>query len=127
MILFLDDMAWRHAEFSRAAFKQERPVVHARSAAEAIDALGSWKFAQVFLDHDLSEDDIMIVPGEPSKVPTGMDVVDHILLMPDPPQDIIVHSCNGPAREKMVRRLEESGRIAKVRGIPFTDLIRLIR
>ena len=127
MILFLDDMEWRHSEFSRLAFKRELQVIHARSAAEAIEALGSRKFDQVFLDHDLSEDDIMIVPGEPSKVPTGMDVVRHIVLMPDPPQDVIVHSCNGPARTEMVRQLEESGRIGRVRGIPFTELIQRLR
>lgn len=128
-VLFLDDMGWRHAEFARALFKrgvEHVEVYRAWTADEAIKLLGEKEFDQVFLDHDLCENDIMIGVGESGSVPTGMVVVDHILTMDKPPLDIFVHSCNGPAREEMHRRLEESGRVTRVRSLPFPNLLRLL-
>lgn len=127
-VLFLDDMEWRHHEFGRIAAREfpEVRVHHAWSAEEAIEMLDSIEFVQAFLDHDLSEDDIMVVPGKPSKVLTGMAVVDHLLSMERPPWDIVVHSCNGPARLAMATKLEESGKFVRVRAIPFPELIQLL-
>ena len=127
-ILFLDDMAWRHSEFAKALFKRgvERVEVHrAWTAAEAKEYLHMYEFDQVFLDHDLCEEDIMLEVGERGKEASGMDVVDHIVAMENPPKDIIVHSLNGPARFEMCRRLEERGGI-RVRNLPFHDLLRLL-
>lgn len=122
-ILFLDDMEERHREFGRISIGHW--VAHVFSAEDAIDILGKVKFDQVFLDHDLSREDIMIKVGEDGKVPTGMTVVDHIITMEDPPPDVIIHSCNGPARTEMHRRLEEKTQI-RVRSIPFPELIHRI-
>ncbi len=126
-ILFLDDMGWRHSEFTRRTDRDPgMKVWQAHTAKGAIELLKSEKFDQVFLDHDLSEDDIMIKVGEQGKAPTGMDVVDFILTMEDPPPDVIVHSCNGPAAWEMVIRLERHPTKIKVRKIPFPQLIHAI-
>jgi hypothetical protein len=123
-ILFLDDMGWKHSEFTRRTDRwKDVRVRQTHTARGAIELLKSETFDQVFLDHDLSEDDIMVEVGGPSKVPTGMDVVEHILTMDRPPMDIIVHSCNGPARMEMVRRLEAHPAKPRVRGIPFPSLL----
>lgn len=123
-ILFLDDMGWRHSEFTRRSDRWPKVRVwQAHTAKGAIELLKSEQFDQAFLDHDLSEDDIMVTVGGPSKVPTGMDVVDHIMTMESPPMDIIVHSCNGPARDAMVAKLESHPAKPKVRGIPFPSLL----
>jgi predicted O-methyltransferase YrrM len=127
MILFLDDMETRHTEFDRYARGQGHVIIHVHTADEAIRSLSGGQFDQVFLDHDLSHEDIMVKVGEQSVVPTGMTVVDHILTMENPPLDVIVHSCNGPAREEMVRRLETLYPAIRVRGIPFPELVRRFR
>ena len=128
-ILFLDDMEDRHREFMRAVrgtHAYAHAVVRVYTARDAIKALESQRFDQVFLDHDLSLDDIMIKVGADSKVPTGMQVVDHILKMEHPPGHVVVHSCNGPAAREMEDRLREST-VAKVDRIPFPDLLSRIR
>lgn len=127
-VLFLDDMAWRHTEFARCLDRRGENVAiwRAWTADDAIQLLATRTFDQVFLDHDLSEDDIMVDVGGVSTVPTGMAVVDVICKMHSPPQDIVVHSLNGPARDEMVRRLEECGKIARVRNLDFISLLRLL-
>lgn len=127
-VLFLDDMEWRHREFGRIAIQRfpDVRIYPAWSAEEAIELLGRIEFVQAFLDHDLSLDDIMVVPGGPSKVLTGMAVVDHLVAMEDPPRDIVCHSCNGPARLTMVNKLEESGKFTRVRALPFPELMQLL-
>ncbi len=123
-VLFLDDMAWRHTEFALALGRRGDLVELRRAwtAEEAIELLDIYEFDQVFLDHDLCEDDIMLEVGEKGRERTGMDVVDHILAMDSPPQDIVIHSMNGPARMEMWRRLQESGRVARARPIDFYSL-----
>ncbi len=126
-ILFLDDMGWRHSEFTRYTDRvKDVRVWQAHNASGAIALLGSESFDQVFLDHDLSEDDIMVKVGEKTKVPSGMDVVDHILTMEKPPMDVIVHSCNGPASIEMVLRLESHPAKIRVRRLPFPELLRAL-
>lgn len=124
-VLFLDDMQWRHREFRRLVERRgdDVRVWHVHTANEAIELLGRVSFAQVFLDHDLSEEDVMVQVDAESIVPTGMVVVDHIVDMDKPPPDVIVHSLNGPAREEMVRRLQSCPGVERVRGVPFTDLV----
>ncbi len=127
-ILFLDDMGWRHSEFTRITDEIDRVRVwQAQTAAGAIALLNSQKFDQVFLDHDLTEDDVMCALGQQTRAPTGMDVVDHILTMQSPPAEVIVHSCNGPAAEEMVKRLETHPAKIVVRRVPFPTLVELMR
>jgi CheY-like chemotaxis protein len=127
-ILFLDDEGGRHEEFVRLVTKRGDSVhiEHAYTAAQAIALLGGAAFVQVFLDHDLGEGDPGVIE-DASWGPSGMTVVDHIIAMAQPPQDVIVHSMNAPARLEMARRLNGSGRIREVRAIPFYDLIARMR
>lgn len=123
-VLFLDDMVWRHKAFKQAVgLRDDVEIWQAWSAAGAIKMLSEHWFDQVFLDHDLSEDDIMVEMGAASTVPTGMDVVEFILTLSKPPGAIVVHSCNTPAAAEMVRRLSNL-RDVSVRGISFPDLLR---
>src|SRR5262245_50857293 len=127
-VLFLDDDHARHAHF-RARIEA---LGHARrhrwlftfTAAEAIAALRAHdgEIEEAYLDHDLCEDDQMVAPGGPSKVPTGMDVVDHIVTMRRPPSRIIVHSFNTPAAMEMCARLSALSAVA-VQHVPFSQLL----
>lgn len=127
LVLFLDDMEWRHKEFRRVTENLNVRVVHVYSADEAITELKLHSFVQVFLDHDLSEEDIMVDVSAGSVYPTGMAVVDHILTMESPSQEVIVHSCNGPAAAVMHVRLDTHRGIRSVKRTPFPELLRLIR
>lgn len=123
-ILFLDDMDTRHFSFMKYASGMD--VTYVWTADEAIDALKKTEFTQVFLDHDLSEEDIMVKVGEKSKVKTGMDVVDFIVTMEKQPQSIVIHSHNPPASTEMFSRLNESKQShCAIVKIPFSTLINL--
>jgi hypothetical protein len=129
-ILFLDDMEHRHTEFKRLAHMippHDHEVVQVWTAEQAIKRLKSERFDQVFLDHDLSHEDIMVEVGAKSKMPTGMTVVDHIMTMQSPPLDVIVHSCNGPAAWQMAYRLAEHPSKIRVRRLAFPDLLVSLR
>lgn len=128
-ILFLDDDIERHAQFEQAVLRRPETVRvwAASTAAQAIEILGRVDIAQAVIDHDLCKEDALVLPGAPSKEPTGMVVIDHIIGMEFPPHDVIVHTFNEPAREEMVRRLAGCGRIRRVRAIPFHDLIARLR
>ena len=125
-VLFLDDMKTRHATFREATSNLDIIVDAAWDADEAIQMLKDRPYDQVFLDHDLSEEDIMTEVGEKTSVPTGMAVVDFICMMEKPPMDVFVHSCNEPAAREMARRLRDSNENLKVRQLPFPHLILLI-
>jgi CheY-like chemotaxis protein len=127
-VLFLDDDHERHWQFrtriEALGYRKHHRMLYVFSAAEAIEALDAHAgdIVQAFLDHDLSEDDILIEVGAPSKVPTGMTVVDHILTMPRPPAAVVVHSYNHTAAVVMCARLGERGTI-DVKRIPFSQLL----
>jgi hypothetical protein len=127
-VLFLDDDHERHHQFRTRThalgYGARYEMIFAHSAAEAIEALQAHEgeLIQAFLDHDLSEADIMVEVGAPSKVPTGMTVVDHILTMQKPPVAVTVHSYNQPAAVEMCARLSGLGTI-DVRRIPFAVLL----
>lgn len=123
LVLFLDDMEWRHKEFRRVTENLNVRVVHVHTADEAIAELKLRSFDQVFLDHDLSEEDIMVEAGARSHAKTGMDVVDHLLMMESPPKEVIVHSCNAPAAAIMHVRLDDHPRIRSVKRVSFPLLI----
>lgn len=123
-LLFLDDMAWRHDEFSRITDHVDGTYVEkAYSAAGAIHLLKTSRFDIVFLDHDLSEDDSMVGVDQESYVPTGMTVVNHIMTMATPPAQVIVHSCNNPAATRMAETLEKHPAGIWVRRVPFPELL----
>src|SRR5690348_2197869 len=99
-VLFLDDDHARHAAFRARievlGYARKRKLLYVFSAAEAVAALRTHEgeIGEAFLDHDLCEDDQWVTPGRPSKLPTGMVVVDHIVTMHRPPPVITVHSFN---------------------------------
>src|ERR1700755_1416658 len=127
-VLFLDDDHERHRQFRTRThalgYGTKYKMLYVHSAAEAIEALQAHEgdLIRAFLDHDLSEADIMVPVGAPSKVPTGMTVVDHILTMRRPPVAVTVHSYNQPAAVEMCARLNELGTI-DVRSIPYSTLL----
>ena len=130
--LFLDDDHQRHAHF-RARVEVLGDLGHERilyvfSAAEAIEALREHEgeIAEAFLDHDLCAEDHWVAPGAPSKVPTGMAVVDHIVTMRRPPAVITVHSFNHDAALVMCSRLAALGAVA-VKYVPFHLLLGRLR
>lgn len=127
-ILFLDDMKWRHTEFRRVIdeFYPDMDVTYVWNASDAIEALKTKTFVQVFLDHDLSEDDIMMVVGQEGTVPSGMTVVDFICEMEKPPSTACIHSCNGPAAVEMELRLERHPAGIFCQRVAFPSLIPLM-
>lgn len=127
-MLFLDDDHVRHAHF-RARIEalghdRKRRWLYTFTAAEAIEALRAHdgEIAEAFLDHDLCEADQLVAVGAPSRVPTGMAVVDHIVTMRRPPSRITVHSFNAPAAREMCARLSALPAVA-VQYVPFGQLL----
>lgn len=127
-VLFLDDDHNRHRHFrarvAELGWGERHRILYVFSAAEAIQALRDHEgdIAQAFLDHDLSEADILVAPGAPTKVPTGMAVVDHILTMQRPPVAVTVHSLNFDAATEMCARLAKLPTVA-VRRVPFVQML----
>jgi CheY-like chemotaxis protein len=130
-ILFLDDDQVRHSHFRTRidghGHSQRYQMIYVHSAAEAIDALKRHEgdIVHASLDHDLCEEDVLVAVGAPSKVPTGMAVVDHILTMRQPPAKVVVHSYNTDAAIEMCSRLRRHGSI-DVQRIPFSEMIGLL-
>jgi hypothetical protein len=126
--LFLDDDRVRHAHFrarvEAAGFSRRHRLLYVFTAADAIDALRTHEgeISTAFLDHDLCEDDHWVLPGAPSKVPTGMAVVDHIVTMHRPPAAVTVHSFNHHAAVAMCARLSAL-RGVTVQYVPFDALL----
>lgn len=111
-VLFLDDSEQRHETFARAMVGGRYILLQAITAEQAITLLGGdARYDVACLDHDLSEEDIMCPPGGPSRVATGMDVVDHIVSMGHDrrPRFVVVHTHNPPAGDEMMRRLGAAG------------------
>lgn len=127
-VLFLDDDHARHAAFRARievlGYARKRKLLYVFSAAEAVAALRTHEgeIGEAFLDHDLCEDDQWVTPGRPSKLPTGMVVVDHIVTMHRPPPVITIHSFNAPAAAEMCARLSRLPSVA-VRYVPFVQLL----
>ena len=127
-VLFLDDDHERHTHFrariEALGYAGRRQLLYVFTAAEAIDALQAHdgEIVEAFLDHDLCEDDHWVAPGAPSKVPTGMAVVEHIVTMRKPPAVITVHSFNYQAAVAMCARLSTLPTVA-VQHIPFGQLL----
>jgi hypothetical protein len=127
-VLFLDDDHHRHAHFRACVetrgYRRDHQLLYVFTAAAAIDALRTYEgeITEAFLDHDLCVEDQWVAPGAPSKVPTGMAVVDYITTMRLPPRRITVHSFNHDAAIEMCARLAVIKTIA-VERIPFHELL----
>jgi CheY-like chemotaxis protein len=127
-VLFLDDDHERHRQFrmrvEQLGYRARYLMLYVFSAGEAIQALRDHEgeIVQAFLDHDLSLDDLCVAVGAPTRVPTGMTVVDHIVTMRAPPGSIVVHSLNHSAAVEMCARLAALGTVA-VRQVPFTLML----
>lgn len=127
-VLFLDDDRQRHAHFrariEALGYPRRHRLLYVFTAADAIDALRvhEGEISTAFLDHDLCEEDHWVLPGAPSKAPTGMVVVDHIVTMRQPPPAITVHSFNHHAAVAMCTRLSAL-RGVSVQYIPFDALL----
>jgi hypothetical protein len=127
-VLFLDDDRARHAHFrarvEALGYARRHHLLYVFTAADAIEALRTHEGAisNAYLDHDLCEEDHWILPGVPSKVPTGMVVVDHIVTMRQPPPAITVHSFNHHAAVAMCARLSALRGVA-VQYVPFDELL----
>jgi len=119
-ILFLDDDHERHHTFrarTKALGYHDRfQIVQVFTSADAIQHLRdrAGTIEQVFLDHDLSCDDV------------GMKVVDHICTMQTPPPIVTVHSVNDVRSVEMCTRLAEL-RTILVQRVPFPQLIEQMR
>jgi CheY-like chemotaxis protein len=125
-VLFLDDDRERHRRFREAASGRGWWVEHVETAPDAIDKLRTYQYDAIFLDHDLSDEDVMMAPGAASHAPTGMDVVSFLVAKPNNLNrnaQVVVHSLNAPAAEQMMRRLLDAGLQAS--RVPFHVLVRL--
>lgn len=129
-ILVVDDMEVRHRSFRKMFIGCD--LVEARTAKEAIDALGGPAFDLVQLDHDLSEEHYLIASEGLSeerrenmpeyKPGTGMDVVDFLVQQvrnnaPNLPGKVVVHSWNPYRAKMMYQALREAG--INVDLVPF--------
>ena len=86
-------------------------VISAYSVEEAKNLMSKYKFSYLFLDHDLSEEDIMCIPGQKTLCPTGMDFVDWLIKNYNPCDfmHIKCHSWNSSARLRMFQALQAKG------------------
>ena len=127
-VLFLDDDHDRHQRFHACVeargYLERFDMIYVFTAADAIQALRDHEgeIVQAYLDHDLSEHDLLVAVGEPTKVPTGMAVVDHIVAMQRPPPSVVVHSLNHDAAIEMCARLASLPEV-DVRRVPFSLLL----
>jgi hypothetical protein len=127
-VLFLDDDRWRHDRFrtrvEALGYARRHRLLYVFTAADAIEALQTHEGAisAAFLDHDLCVEDHWVLPGAPSKVPTGMAVVEHIVTMSKPPPAITVHSLNHHAAFAMCARLSALRGVSAL-YVPFDELL----
>lgn len=108
-LLFLDDDHIRHREFLLNV--GSCIVTQAYTAEQAIRQLDQVVYDAVFLDHDLSYDDCMCDPTEPTTAPTGLTVARYIAeLAPDQrPGVVVVHSMNPAGARAMEATLARVG------------------
>jgi CheY-like chemotaxis protein len=104
-VLVLDDDQNRHDAFARRL--EGCHVVHAYTAKQAIDHLAlDERYDLVCLDHDLDLVSLLDDTGD------GREVADFIALHMERakwPDQVLVHSWNGPAADGMERVLRDAG------------------
>ena len=116
-ILFLDDNPVRTASFRQA-------VPYATTVETAADCIKQIKAEQwdwILLDHDLGGEEF----ADSSRADTGMEVVRYLVEhKPEKIPQIIVHSLNSLARERMCLDLIMAGYEAT--PLPFPLIFRMI-
>jgi CheY-like chemotaxis protein len=127
-VLVLDDMLERHDGFiyafrriNEAAGYERYRLSHARTAAHANEKLAQRRFDLVFLDHDLSLEDIMVEPGVPSVEETGMVTATYIATLPAElrPHVVLAHSCNPHGAYRMRSTVADAGIHATEMAFPW--------
>jgi len=122
--LFVDDMPVRQKAFQQFLLGTGNTADYAIDYESAIDLLGTTYYDILFLDHDLSEEDIMCVPGLTNIGKTGTDlacwIVQTMTGSPLRPKFIILHSLNPVGSENMANVLSRS--FFKCYRIPFHNL-----
>jgi NAD+-processing family protein with receiver domain len=117
-VLFLDDMAVRHAAskgfMKRVLGLKELPEIwRAQDAERALDLMRSHNFHAVFLDHDLADAHYVGGGGymEGSKIPDGSWLARQMLDLPDEqrPALVVVHSWNPEGGAYMTETLSRAG------------------
>jgi hypothetical protein len=125
-ILFLDDDINRHVVFDTLCLKAIRNNTYhkAYDSKTCMEILASGvQWDVVFLDHDLSVDDRMCIPGVNNKVATGTDVAQFIVENKIPIKLVIIHSFNAPGSRRMADIFDDAG--YKNAYVPFSDTLRL--
>lgn len=120
-ILFVDDMEERQIEFLALAEDSGHKITQARTYTEANYQLHHNIFDLIFLDHDLTLDDIMCTPGGNTKSPTGSDLAqemttktfkaNYIMGNIIPLPVVVIHSFNPVGAENMISILRKAGYI----------------
>jgi hypothetical protein len=116
-ILFLDDDKLRHTAFRDNYPRREGDVIHhVFTYREAVEHLHAFDYDVMFLDHDLSLEDVMCNPDGPTNAKTGYDFVKYFGLSEQVYQKIlardtfvVVHSYNPVGAKRMVDQLNDYG------------------
>lgn len=101
-ILFLDDNELRHEAFRSLPLSFDT-VIHSYSYEEAVNALKQVDFNILFLDHDLSEEDIMCTPGIDNRGKTGTDLARWIVTAPIKRPDLVILHTFNPVGAKTMK------------------------
>ena len=110
-MLFLDDSEARIRQFEQKMIG--KGIYHvARTAEEAINALKSFKYITVSLDHDLGDTQMA-----PSDEKSGYAVAKFISEMEDPPALVMIHSFNPEGAKNMQHVLQDSNIRMSVRTL----------
>jgi len=119
-ILFIDDSPYRHIDFTKLIPDADMVFNY----KQAINALCHTMYDIIFLDHDLSEEDIGCLPGVTNKDKTGTDIVNFMVQNNiKPTEAVVIHSFNPIGSDRMERILQDVGiKVLKL----FLDLITLI-
>lgn len=114
-ILILDDMTERHKFFKNKLGNQNNMLIHSYSYSEALIELRAtpYLFDVLYLDHDLSLEDIMCDP-ENSRDKNGTDFARLIVKTIDPkkltkPLKIYLHTMNPFGKVSMLEILVKAG------------------
>jgi len=114
-VLFLDDNEDRWRDFRARRIGWD--LTYVRNHDEALTALDSQRWDEIWLDHDLSEMATLGIYGQQEK--TGCQcVAEAIAALPKSlqPGAVFVHSLNPPGAKRIVATLQRAGIPAKQRS-----------
>lgn len=121
-VLFLDDMEERHQKFQEAAKSKGWTANHCVSYDTFVTAMiQHWDHDVLFLDYDLSVEDIMCDPDGVTETKTGTDVAKWLVKnCKGQKMEIVLHSLNPGGVTRMKDILTDAG--FTVHAIPFIHL-----